>query len=435
MRTDRPCPHALPPGRDGAAMRGCRFLAGAALALVAGSSGAESHPYTIGLSASVGHESNLLRLADDQPAPEGYRRSDSIRSVVLLAGLDQAFGRERVYANLSLRDSRYAANSIYDNQGYTAQAGLDWSTVGRVSGSLSANANRALYSFNIGYDGGFLRRVNLQDTRDLSASVAIGLVTQYSLMFSAGHRQVGNSLDDAAVQALDYRQDNASVGLRWRPSSAAAWTVNLVQTRGRYPKYQPLPTGGYAGDRFRQTSLDLGLAMQTGGASDLDLHVGISRLNYELNEGRDFTGATGRAVWSWQPGARLRLSTRLSRDTGQNSYAVTVFGTPGTAEYSRVYDSLGLQAGYELSAKIGLTASWQVVQRTTVNTIDNPWIPLSAQDKDRTESTAVGVRWTPRRSLVAGCDFSHLQRRTRGALSVPLHDDRFACFGQLQLQR
>ena len=406
----------------------------ASLALLADVGLAETTPYAIGLSAGVALESNLLRLADGQAVPEGYRRSDTSRIATLLGRLDQSFGRQHASANLSLRDTRYAANSIYDNLGYTAQVGLDWSTAGRVSGSVEASANRALYSLNIGYDAGFVEQRNLQDTRSIDAKVTVGSVTQWSLVINAGRLQIANSLDEARVQALNYDQERAGVGLRWQPSSATAWNLNFDHTRGRYPKYQQLPSGEFAADRFGQSSLDLGLSIQPTGASNVELHIGHTSTLYDLNQPRDFSGATGRMVWTWNPRGKIRLSTKLSRNTGQNSYATTIFGTPGTSDYSQIYDTLRLQADYALSAKVKLTASWQSVRRTIVSNVENPFIPIVTQGKDLTDDIALGARWEPSRSVLIGCDFNSLQRRTSGSLSSPLHNDGLSCFGQLQVR-
>ncbi len=411
-----------------------RAAVSAALALLAAAGHAESTPYGLGVSAGVAHESNLLRLADGRPAPEGLRRSDTSRTVTLLARVDQSFGRQQTKADLSLRDTRYAANSRFDNLGYTAQAGWDWSTEGRISGSVKASADRALYSFNIGFDSGLVEQRNLQDTRNINASVAVGLVTQWSLVISAGRLQVDNSLDEARVQALTFGQDRANVGLHWRPSGGAAWSLNFDHIRGRYPRFHQLASGDFAADHFKQSNLDIGLTLQPGGASKVELHLGHTGTRYDINQSRDFSGATGRMVWNWQPSAKLMLSTRLSRDTGQNSNATTVFGASGTADFSQVTDTLRLQVDYDFSARIRLTASRQSVRRTIVNTIEGPFIPLVSQRKESTDEIALGLRWAALRSVLLGCDFNTLQRRTSGSLPSLLHADSFNCFGQIQMQ-
>jgi hypothetical protein len=126
---------------------------------------------------------------------------------------------------------------------------------------------------------------------------------------------------------------------------------------------------------------------------------------------------------------------RLSRDTGQDSYATTVFGNvPGSSDFSRLVNTLRVDGSYDYSAKIGFTASWQLAQRTIVQTIVNPLLPLNASGKDATNSYSLGVRWAPLRTVSVGCDATQDQRSASGDLTTPLHSTGLSCFGQLQFQ-
>jgi hypothetical protein len=394
---------------------------------------AESNPYYIGVSESISHDNNLLRLADGQPANTGYTRADTTMSTALQAGIDQSFGRQRASANLSLRDVRYSANSQFNNQGYTGSLGLDWSTAERVSGSLSANANRSLSSFN-NYQVGFLADKNYEDTQGLNAQVNVGLVTQYSLEFSAGQRAVSNTLDNPIVQARNFKQDTGGLALRWRPSGISSFSLGFHDTRGRYPKYSFIG-GEYQADRFKQTTVDVSASLVPSGASTVDFRIGQSQTRYDLNSARNFSGLTGTLGWNWQASGRFKLGTRLSRDTGQDSYATTVFGNvPGSSDYSRLVNTLRVDGSYDYSAKIAFTASWQLAQRTIVQTIVNPLLPLNASGKDSTNSYTVGVRWAPLRTVSLGCDATQEQRSASGELTTSLHSTGLSCFGQLQFQ-
>jgi hypothetical protein len=411
----------------------------AALALLLGllaadGAQAEVRPYYFGVTESYTRDSNLLRLADGAVAPDGYSRGDSAWSTSLLAGFDQPFGRQHGYANLTLRDTRYSANSIYNNQGYTANAGLDWSTAERVSGSLVVSGNRALYAFNAGYGAGLLTKKNLQTTKALNGSVNVGLVTEYSLVVTAGRRDVTNSLNEPATQALDFYQNNASIGVLWKPRGATSFGATYSETRGRYPRYQQV-ADGYNADRFTQPNFDLSAIVQPTGASNLEVHVGYSQTRYDLNQPRNFSGGTGKLVWSWQPSGKLQLSARLSRDVGQNVYAVNDFGIPATSDYSQVYNTARLQADYSVTAKIALTTSWTQVQRTIALRTDSPFRAPTAEGKDNSRVLALGARWAPLRSVQVGCDYTHEKRSASGELTAPLSDNTFACYAQFQLQQ
>jgi hypothetical protein len=407
-------------------------LALAAAALLPAVSLAEQNPYYMGASLGVSHDSNLLRLGNEQSAEAGQVKSDTITQFSLLAGFDQPFGRQRAYGNVSLRDSRYNNNTLYNNQGYTLSTGLDWSTVERVSGSLSATANRSLASFNtVGI--GLLPQKNLQDTLGLGATLNVGLVTEYSLVGSLAHRQVKNSLDLTSVKSLDFEQDSVSIGVRWAPRSSTMLGLSLSETRGRYPKFILNADDTYSADRYKQSGVDLTATLQPAGVSTFDARISVSKTKYDLNQARDFSGLTGTLGWVWQPAGRVKVTSRYTRDTGQNSFAVQAFGVPGASEYTQLNNALRLQADYEVSGKIAATGAVQLTDRKLTNTVSL----FSSNQTGRDTSTVVsfGARWAPLRSVLVGCDVGTESRTASGELGLPLRDNTFGCYGQFQLQQ
>jgi hypothetical protein len=410
------------------------LLLGASTSSLATLAQAEATPYFISLSETVRYERNVLALADFVAAPPGLSRPDTIAVTALQGGIDQPFGRQRGFANLSLSQVNYSKNSIYNNQAYTGNIGLDWSTVERISGTLLATANRGLSSF--GSTGLGVQDKNLVDTQGVNATVSVGLVTQYSAEAGYNHREVRNSLQNRAVLSRDFDEDTASVGLRWRPSAATNVGLTVRDKRGRYPKFQQVADGSFLADRFKQQGIELNGGIQPTGASVFDFRIGQSKTRYDLNQARDFSGITGSLGWSWQPSGKLRVTTRLSRDTGQDSYAVSQFNVPATSEYTRVNDVLRLQADWEVSAKIAVTTAWQTVQRTvTENVPAQSGGGFSERSgKDRTHQLSLGARWTPYRFAVLGCDALAERRSARGDLVEPLRNYSVGCFGQLLLQ-
>ena len=394
---------------------------------------AQSHPYYVSISESIGHDSNLLRLADGQDTVAPYVKADTTYQTSFQGGIDQAFGRQHFSANASLRDVRYGANSLFNNQGYSGSVGLDWSTIERISGNLAASVNRSLSAFN-SYQIGLLTSKNFEDTRGVNAGINVGLVTQYSLEVNAGYRSVTNTLDNDVVQARNFNQTNGGALLRWRPSSATNLSLGVREVQGRYPKYAII-NGEFQADRFKQDLVDLTGAITATGASSFDARVSYSNTRYDLNNARNFSGLTGAAGWNWQATGKLRLSTRYTRDIGQDSYAVTVFGNvPGSSDYSRLVNTLQVNANFDATAKIGYTAGWQLTQRDVVQTIVNPLLPLNASGRDLSNVLSVGVRWSPLRTVSVGCDGAFERRTASGQIVAPLHSNAFSCFGQLQLQ-
>ncbi len=395
---------------------------------------AQSGPYTLGASQTFTHDSNLLRLADGQAAPAGFSRSDTIASTALIGGFDQPIGRQRVYGNATLRANRLAKNRIYDNEGYALAAGLDWSTVNRLSGNVNVSANRSLGTLN-SEEIGLVTVKNLENTEQLNAGFRLGLVTQYTAELNLGHRRVRNSLDERRVQARDYEQDTASLGLRWQPSTLTRLGVALRVTQGTFPKFDVAADGSFIEDSFERQDIDLTARYQPTGLSALDLRISLGETRYDRSSQRDFSGVTGAFSWTWQATGKMRFITRLNRDTGQESYAVQIFNVVGTSDYSRVNTTLALQADYQASAKIALTSTLLGFDRELVRTLPpNLFSPTDVRGTERGHVFSLGVRWAPRRSVLLGCDASTDRRDGSGQLAADLSADRFGCYAQLSLR-
>ena len=440
MATNRmTCPRAAP---SFAASFVALFAASfATLVLSAAAANAEINPYFVGVTQSFSHYSNLLGLAEGQPTPDGTSRADTASSTALVAGIDQPFGRQRFAATVSLRDSRYNENSRLNNNGYTASAGLDWSTAERIGGSVSASTNRSLSNLN-SYQLSILNDRNYETTQSLNATVSMGVVTQYSLEFGVNYRQVRNSLQQEVVLTRDFDQEAVSLGLRWRPVGGTTFGVGVRGAQGRYPKFRFISDAeGYQADRFKQPSIDFSATLQPSGASALDARLSYATTRYDLNSERNFSGVTGTLGWTWQASGKVRVGTRLTRDTGQDSYATTAVifpslpAVPSTSEYSRVNNTLRVQADYEASAKIGINAAVQVVQRSVVQTVKFLNVSQPSEGKDTTTTLSLGARWAPLRSVAVGCDISNDGRTHSGELTSDLKANSFSCYGQFQLQQ
>lgn len=425
----------------------CGGTAGLALAFLwlgATTAAAQSSPWYLAASTAFAHESNLLRLADAQAPLAGESRSDTVLSTALVGGLNQGLGRQRVTGSLTLRDNRFDHNAKYDNQSYNGSLGLNWSTVERVSGVLAVSAARSLSTFNA--DGvGLLAEKNLETTRAVNGSVSVGLVTQYSLELGAGEQRVRNSAADERVLARDYNQDTLSAGLTWRPSGGFSLAAVLRTLHAVYPTFRT-SASGVESDRYKQQQTELVAGWQPTGASRLDARVTFGDTRYRVNEERNFSGVNGSLNWLWQATGKLRLTTRYSRDKGQDTYPTTTAGffqgipvgsVPATLNDQRVSSALRLQSDLDLSPKIALVASVQQTRRTIVRNTFVPAgldTPVVQSGRDSTTQWTLGGRWAPLRSALLGCDAASERRRASGALSANLNGASLSCFGQFTLQ-
>ena len=415
--------------------RASRRLAAALTTLAAGAAMAQSSPYYLGVAQSLGYESNLYRVGDDQTLPAGYSKSDTVSGTSLVGGVDQTIGRQRVYGSANVRANRYANNKALDNESYGLNLALDWATVGRLSGTLSAAADQNLAQFNNRAAGGVETRKNVVRTNQVDARVRLGVVTKYTLEASLGHRNRSYSAPE--YNSSEYRQTSGSLGLRYRPSGALSLGVALRITEATYPKFnQPTPNV-FEADRLKRQDIDFTATWLPSAVSQFNLRLSPTHTSYDRDTGSDFSGVTGSATWGWQPTGKLRLTTGLSRDTGQSSDAVNLgfFGS-GVTDYSRTTSALSLKADYELSAKIALNAGISYAHRALANTSSLAGNPIgSVTGSDNTTVLSLGARWLPTRSIQVGCNVSAENRSSSNTnLSVGLSGNAFSCYGQFVLQ-
>jgi hypothetical protein len=413
---------------------------------------AQSSPWYLGTALSVSHDSNLLRLGRTQQPPSGESQSDTLTSTSLVGGLDQPIGRQRVTGSLTLRDNRFERNDKYNNQSYSGSLGLRWSSVERLSGSVTAGVSRNLSTFNAdGVD--VLTSRNYETTQGINASVSLGVVTQWSLEATGGRREVRNSLDTASVQSRDYNQNDGSLGVTWRPSAALSLSTAVREVHGAFPRFYADPTIDQA-DLFRQRQLEWVTVYQPSGASVLEARLSSGRTRYRQDDTRDFRSTSGALTWAWQPTGRLRLNTRYGRDDGRDNYPSTVtefafcqrpgqqpgvcgFEVPITISDRRAIDSLRVQLDWELTAKIALSSSAQYNHRD----VDRERLFLNGSTAraaqagiDNTSILTLSARWAPVRTTQLGCELRREERRAGGTITSGLQGTSFNCYGQFTLQ-
>ena len=398
---------------------------------------AETHPYYLGASQSLSHESNIYRIGDQQVLPGGYSKADTVATTALFAGLDQSFGRQRVSGNVTLRANHYQHNRQLNNQGYGLSAAWDWATVERLSGSLSASANRNLTQFNEGNNSTLVRTErNLESLEQMDAKLHLGVVTRFTGEASLG--LVRRHFSAASYARSTYNQQSGSLGFSYRPGGALTLGAALRLTGVDYPNFQLLTDGSYQPDRLHRQDIDFTAYWQPSGASAISARLSPTRNRYDGNTRADFSGLTGSLIWAWQPGGRTKLTTTLSHDTGQSYDAVSLgISGPGTVDYSRTTTALKLKGEYDLTGKIALTASITQANRALSNTyaVTTGATLQTLDGSDRSTSLALGSRWQPTRSLQLGCDLGLEHRSSSNLqLSVPMGSTSFSCFGQFTLQ-
>ena len=388
----------------------CVSFAGAALAQ------SSDRPWYIGLGQDFTHQSNVLSSATGEI-------SDTISTTTVRGGVNVPFGRQRAYANVSLNHQRYQDLSARNNNGYSVGAGLDWSTVERLSGSLTLNANRQQADFFV---GGItpVTLSNIERSDEIAARFRLGVVTMVG--FEAGFGQRNLSFTAPEFAAREYKQNDASLGISYRPSGILSLGTGLSAQRTRFAAPAP---GQTVADRSQRQDLYITANWVPTGASTVSARVNIGKTEYDLGTAADFEGVTGSLSWAWRPTGRLNVTTSLTRESGQESGFLRAAGASSVSgtDFSRVTNGISVRAGYELTGKITVNG---LVGYTRRNLVDGF---TGVAGSDNTSSVSLGANWAATRTISLGCTVSRDSRSASGTGSTPSDSDRFGCSGQVLL--
>jgi len=383
---------------------------------------AQTSPYYVGVAQTLQSESNLIRLRDGQEPPAGRSKSDTVSSSALVAGVDQTFGRQRLTGSASLRANRYSENSSFNSQGYSLNMGLDWQTIESLKGNVTVGADRSQRPDLRDRDGQLLSTGNNESIERLNATVSLGVAGPLAL--EAGVNALRTEYSAPAVSYAQYQQNGVSAGVRYRLGGATSVALTLRHSNTQYPNL--LINQLDPNDRRRRDDLEISGNWAPTGSSVFDARLSQGKTRYDQLSSRDISGSTGSIGWNWTPGGKLRLNTRLARDSGQNSNLAT-------SAFSQLTDTLAVIADYQVTGKITATASLNRFRRQ----LDGTGLNVAGERGTDSGGTAsLGLRWTALRSTTFGCTVSN---ESRGRNSNPVLTDTysanvFSCFGQLVLQ-
>ena len=359
---------------------------------------AENDPYYFGISQSLGHNSNLYNSTDNQRVP------DKFATTSINVGFDQPISRQRLFANASVRATRYEDITILNNTGYGLNAGWDLSTVERLSGGIAVSVNRSLANYAAAGDQQQVPQTKKNEETSSQANLRVqyGLVSLLSLNTSVSHSEIRYSAVEYARSEV--RQNAGSLGLTYRPSGLLTLGSALRVTRGEYPKI-PLPNGN--AESFDRKDLDLTANWAASGLSTLNARLSYGRTAYDTLVNRNTKGATGSLGWSWQATGKTSFNTSFSRDSGTETSLAALANNLGNAvgDNSVTTNTFALGASYEASAKIRLNLGARYARRTLTNEqFVNGVLLASTEGRDTVTSVTLGATYALSRAWQMGCN-------------------------------
>ncbi len=413
--------------------RALRFLPIAGAVLLATSAQAQMAPYYLDASQAIRYDSNLFRASTNE-------QSDIISTTSVTLGFDQPISRQRLFGHATGRYNLYRDNDQLNAPGYDIGAGINWEAASKLSGHALVNFSQNQAAFeNYGalqqtQSGENLERVSLLDLR-----------AQYGGQSLLSVEALGNftrvDYSNSAFTGRELETRMLGVGAGYRPNSDWQLGVRYRRTNGEY--------AGGASDEYDRDDFDLTAQYQASGFSSLSARVSHTKEDHELQTTRDFSGVTGEVRWDYRPTGKLRLGASLARETGAGTSISAasgstpgrvvplpgavplpsegaptapspVVGAPGTAfstgpgylSDSQLSSRVGLQLGYEATAKIllGLTASYSRDTYDTGFVTGGVTTPGESKGNSRVLLLTAGYQVT--RVWSAGCGVGREERNT-----------------------
>jgi hypothetical protein len=357
---------------------------------------ASANPYTVGGRLALRHFPNLYNSSDGQP-----KTADTQVSTTLFGSVDQPLGRQRLYGNASISNNRYLKQNDYNNNSYQAGVGLDWSTIERISGNVNASVSQSLQDFGLDDIQVNAPQKNMYRTQALGGVARIGVVTRLTGELSYNWNKVGYS--NALYSGRETSQSTWGAAVRYNSTPELSFGIGYRRGTGDLPNL---------GDSFTRDDIDLFVNYSLAGVHNFTGRVSKSKSEYDESTARNLDGTTASIYWNWVMTPKTSLTTSYSRDSGLDTAFINREFVPLQTDNSRVADIFGLRLNYQATAKINAYLDTRFTKRKLVTRVASLDIPGTEDQRN----FAVGIGWTPTRSLGLGCDIGSLKRDLTGNL-------------------
>jgi hypothetical protein len=392
----------------------------------AGSSGSatpqEPSPWVFSVRQEFSSDSNLFHA----PEGSGLVVRDRISTTGVRLGVDQPLGRQRFSADLEANANRYRTNKQLNNTDYRVGARLDWATIERISGELSAEQRQSLFRDSVA--GVISTERNQLRSSSVAFQARIGMVTLWS--FEAGVAASENEYTGATVENRDVRQRSVNAGVRWRPTDLLSVRLGARHGQGSYPHF------GAGADEFKRDDIDLSTTLDASGASRLNARLSATRERHTVQSQRNSNGWTGALGWVWRPTGKLSTSLDLARDSSVGRTGFDSSLISAETSDAQLSETASLAITWAATAKIQVVprASW--IRRKLDSGFSGTGGGGTLFATDRTHSVGIGLRYQPITALDLGCDLAREQRTAEGSavLSGPYTANVVSCMAQFSLQ-
>jgi hypothetical protein len=376
------------------------------------SAGQAPSPWYLGVAETISHDSNVFRI------PNGP--GDTFSSTNLIGGFDQPISRQRFHGDATVGLNRYRDQTTLNNTSYGVNAGWDWQTIEKLSGTLTAGATQELAAPNDNSTVVTTQR-NLVKTQHYGFTGRYGGDSILSLEGAYGHNKVSYT----SVSSNDATSDSGSLGIYYRPGATLRLGTAVRYSETESPQGVLQSDGTFGSNREKGHYLDLLAFWNPTVITSVSGRVSWTRQTNSAVTARDFSGVTGFVSARWQPTGKLTFNTTLSRDAGINGnfFTLNTAPTPGTpqgqnppqavtglSESSQITNSVSLGAIYAATAKVSFNANAALRYAKLVDTVTAGSATTSADRHDNSRHYTLGVAYAVARNWELGCTFQRFSR-------------------------
>jgi exopolysaccharide biosynthesis operon protein EpsL len=347
---------------------------------------------------AYGHDDNLLRIPDGQPAFDNTR-GDSwwTREGGLI--FDKMYSRQRITLVAKLSKTNFDHFKQLDYDGKDLQANWAWQLGNHLEGKVGYSMQQVLAPYT---DFSSAER-NLRRTRSSYAEGAWRF-------HSAWRVRTGFQRDKYTYEAFSNRYNNRTedateVELDYLPRSGS--TIGLVARRvkGKYPF--PRPVGQFTfNDSFTQDELKARVKWLATGSTTLDALVGYTRRDQaSFGEGKT-SGVAGKINATYQPRGKMTYKASVWRDFAPLESTLVSYTLNKGA-------SVGAQ--WDATAKISVNADAIYERRNYSARRD---FAGSDDLRDSVRTAALRATWKPRPMIQVQGGVAHQERSGSAVLGT-----------------
>lgn len=328
---------------------------------------------------AYGHDDNLLRVPDDQPAFDNTR-GDSwwTREGGLI--FDKMYSRQRITLVGKLSKTNFDHFKQLDYDGKDLSANWAWQLGNHLEGRIGTSYQQVLAPYT---DFRSSER-NLRKTRSKYAEGAWRFHSAWraragfqrdEYTYEATSNRFNNRTEDASELELDYLARSGS-------------TVGLVarHVKGSYP--YPRPIGPFTvNSGFTQDELKARVRWLMSGSTTIDALVGYTRRKQPSFGTGETSGVAGKINATWQPRGKMTYKASVWRDFAPLESTLVSYTLNKGA-------SVGAQ--WDATAKISVNAD-AVFERRNYEARQN--LPGAVDLEDSLRTISARVTWRPRPTI------------------------------------